>query len=134
MNSDRSLIPVDPGILELIHGSREKSGTLQPFAREVMLVKCHVAGVNGATIKTIEADLQPGSTLVLRREPENVHDVLAIIVLDASGRKLGYIPKLKNEAPARLMDVGKLLFARLISKEWKSDWICIEVEVYLRDL
>ena len=134
MNPDGSIVAIDPGILQLIHGPLGQAGSLQPFAREIMLVECHIAGTNYIAIKDIEADLRPEEILVLKREPDNAHDALAILIFDSKGRKLGYVPKPKNEAPARLMDAGKLLFAKLVSKEWRSDWLCMEVRVYLRDL
>jgi hypothetical protein len=134
MSPNGAIIPIDPSILQLIHGSFGKDGSLQPFAREIMLIECHVAGTSYVPIKTIEPDLRPTDTLVLKREPDNEHDPLAIIIIDTKGRKLGYVPKVKNEALARLMDAGKLLFAKLVRKEWKSDWLHLEAKVYLRDL
>ena len=53
---------------------------------------------------------------------------------DDKGRKIGYVPRAKNEALARLMDAGKLLFGKLVAKEWKDNWLRIEVKIYLRDL
>lgn len=32
------------------------------------------------------------------------------------------------------MDAGKLLFGKLVAKEWKDNWLRIEVKIYLRDL
>lgn len=134
MSYGGTIIPIDPSILELIHGAFGKDGNLQPFAREIMLIDCHIAGTTHVPIKEIEPDLKSGDTLVLKRETDNKHDKLAIVIIDAKGRKLGYVPKVKNEALARLMDAGKLLFAKLVRKEWKSDWLFMEARVYLRDL
>lgn len=134
MSANGSIIPIDPSILHLIHGAFGKDGYLQPFTREIMLIECHIAGTTHVPIKEIEPDLKAGDTLVLKREPDNKHDPLAIIIIDTKGRKLGYVPKLKNEALARLMDAGKFLFAKLVRKEWKSDWLYMEAKVYLRDL
>jgi len=134
MSSSSSIIPIDPNLLQLIHGSFGKDGSLQPFAREIMLIDCHIAGTSYVPIKKIEPELKEGDALLLKREPENAHDPLAIIIIDTKGQKLGYVPKVKNEALARLMDAGKLLFAKLVRKEWKSDWLYLEAQVYLRDL
>lgn len=49
MNS--SLVPIDPSTLALIHSSFGKDGGLQPFAREIMLIECHVAGTSHVNIK-----------------------------------------------------------------------------------
>ena len=53
----------------------------------------------------------PGQRLALRRQPENRYDALAIEVLGPEGHKLGYVPRRRNEMPARLMDAGKRLSA-----------------------
>ncbi len=71
--------------------------------------------------------------LPLKREPANEHDPLAIMILDEKGNHLGYVPRAKNEALARLMDAGKLLFGRLESKEWQGNWLKAGVRIFLRD-
>ncbi len=128
-----SLVPIDPALLALMHGSFGKDGALLPFAREIMLVECPVAGTSHRDVKAAEPDLLPGVFLPLKREPENPHDSLAIMILNEAGHHLGYVPRAKNEAIARLMDAGKLLFARLESKSWQGDWLRVEVRVFLRD-
>ena len=50
--------------------------------------------------------LPPGTKLVLRREPENVHDRWAIAVETGDGIMLGHVTRFKNEAIARMMDHG----------------------------
>ncbi|MCU0772389.1 MAG: HIRAN domain-containing protein [Verrucomicrobia bacterium] len=127
------LTKIDPALLALMHGAFGKDGALQPFAREIMLIECHIAGTSHHDMKAAEPDLDPGALLVLRREPENPHDALAIMILDEAGRHLGYVPRAKNEALARLMDAGKLLFGKLESKAWQGDWLKVEARIYLRD-
>lgn len=130
---EQSLVSIDPALLALIHGAFGKDGRLQPFAREIMLIECHVAGTSHRDLKSVAPALQPGAFLVLRREPDNPHDALAILILDEAGHPLGYVPRAKNEAIARLMDAGKLLFGRLDAKEWLGDWLKLETRVFLRD-
>lgn len=130
---ENSLVPIDPALLALIHGSFGKDGSLMPFAREIMLVECQIAGTSHRDVKSIEPTLLPGALLVLRREPANPHDPLAIMIFNEAGTHLGYVPRAKNEALARLMDAGKLLFARLESKEWQGEWLRAEARVFLRD-
>jgi len=127
-------VKIDPGVLHLIHGSFNQSGALQPFAREILLIECHIAGTAYVDIEAIEAELEKGAILVLKRDPENEHDPLATRILDEKGRKLGWVPRGKNEAIARLMDAGKFLFAKLVDKEWHDNWLRIEARVYLREL
>jgi hypothetical protein len=97
------------------------------------LIECHIAGTSYREVKSIEPSLRRGGFLVLRREPLNPHDGLAIMIFDTAGHHLGYVPRAKNEALARLMDAGKLLFARTESKAWVDDWLKVEVRIYLRD-
>ena len=130
---DQSLAVIDPALLAIVQGATGKGGALVPFAREVLLVECQVAGTGLRELQTADAGLVPGAALVLKREPDNAHDALAIMVFDESGTHLGYVPRAKNEALARLMDAGKCLFARLESKCWQGDWLQAEMQIYLRD-
>lgn len=129
-----SLALIDPALLALIHGSFGKDGALMPFVREIMLVECHIAGTSHREVAEIDPLLAPGALLVLKREMSNPHDPLAIMIFTGEGRHLGYVPRAKNEALARLMDAGKLLFAKLEAKAWQGDWLKVEVRIYLRDL
>ena len=129
-----ALVKIDPALLAIMHGSFGNDGSLLPFAREIMLIECHIAGPSHRDLKDVEPLLLAGSFLPLQREPKNPHDPLAIMILDEAGHHLGYIPRAKNEALARLMDAGKLLFARLESKHWRDAWLNVEVRVFLRDL
>ncbi len=71
---------------------------------------------------------------MLKREPANPHDALAVMIFTAKGHHLGYVPRAKNEALARLMDAGKLLFGKVDTKRWVGDWLNVGLRVYLRDL
>ena len=117
----------------MVHGSFGKDGPLQPFAREIMLLECQIAGATHRDIKHVEPSLVPGCLLSLKREPTNEHDHLTVMIFNEAGAPLGYVPRAKNEVIARLMDAGKLLFARLGSKEWQGDWLRAEVQIFLRD-
>ena len=127
------LVPIDPAMLALIHGSFDKGGALKPFAREIMLLECRIAGTSYYNVKDIEQNLKQGSSLPLMREPNNSFDALAIKIMDEEGHLLGYVPRVKNEALARLMDAGKLLFGKIESKQWQGDWLQIEARIYMRD-
>jgi len=130
---ENNLAIIDPALLALMHGAFGKDGSLMPFAREIMLIECQIAGTSHRDVKSIEPDLRPGDLLPLKREPDNPHDPLAIMILEEAGHHLGYVPRAKNEALARLMDAGKLLFARLESKSWHGDWLEVEARIFLRD-
>lgn len=53
--------------------------------------------------------------------------------ISAGGHALGYVPRIANAPLARLMDAGKQLFARIEGKEWRGDWLRIDMSVHLRD-
>ena len=46
---------------------------------------------------------------------------------------LGYIPKQDNVIFSRLLDAGKLLYGRIVSKETKNKWIKIEIKIFLKE-
>jgi hypothetical protein len=95
--------------------------------------ECHVAGTSHRAVREIEPGLIVGGLLPLKREPENEHDALAIMILDEKGNHLGYVPRAKNEALARLMDAGKLLFGKVENKTWRGDWLEIQIRIFMRD-
>ena len=130
---EQPLAKIDPAILALMHGSFGKDGALKPFAREIMLIECLIAGMIPRDVQTVEPDLVPGALLPLKREPENPHDPLAIMVFSEAGHHLGYVPRAKSEVLARLLDAGKLLFAKLESKSWQGDFLKVAAHIYLRD-
>ena len=74
-----------------------------------------------------------GDKLKFKREPLNSHDSNAIAVYNESGIKLGYIPKKHNAKPARLMDDGRELFARLYSKRTYTHVLSMYIEIFIKD-
>ncbi len=106
-----------------------------PSSPEIFLLECHVAGtMHVEEIFRKTEQLGPGSALALLREPENPYDRKAILVLTPEGDKIGYIPRTENNILSRLMDAGKLLFARVEEKYDQEEWVDLEIRVYLRDL
>lgn len=101
--------------------------------REIRLAGMHVAGTAYYDAEAAADCLRPGQRLALRRQPENRYDALAIEVLGPEGHKLGYVPRRRNEMPARLMDAGKRLSARAESVARRGNWLHIQVSVYLED-
>ncbi len=133
--SDYALTSIEQHQLALLHAHLQASGGLTaPFAKEVFLIETHVAGTSHIPAKKIEHTLSNGDSLILRREPGNLHDEFAILILTEGGEKLGYVPRDRNEILARLMDAGKFLFSRLESKEWHGDWLKVSARVFLKDV
>ena len=86
----------------------------KPFSRRVFLLHTFVAGSNHVTgIRRLAKGLREHDGVLLIREPKNEHDDLAILVKNKAGKKLGYIPRMKNEVLARLMDAGKTFEAEV---------------------
>ena len=101
--------------------------------REILLARMHVAGTAYYDAEAAVGRLRPGQRLALRRQPGNRYDALAIEVLGPRGRKLGYVPRRRNEMPARLIDAGKRLSARAESIERRGNWLNIQMSLYLDD-
>ena len=57
--------------------------------------------------------LQPGTELILRREPDNQYDRWAIAVETKNHVKIGFVTRYKNETIARMMDYGHRFEARV---------------------
>ena len=106
-----------------------------PFQQDIFLQECHVAGtmhIDDILIKAKDVDV--GTALVLKREPKNEHDELAILVETVGGEKLGYVPRKHNPILARLMDAGKLLTAKVVHKELEDHWLNIRIAIDMKDL
>ena len=101
--------------------------------REILLARMHVAGTAYYDAEAAVGRLRPGQRLALRRQPGNRYDALAIEVLGPRGHKLGYVPRRRNEMPARLIDAGKRLSARAESIERRGNWLNIQMSLYLDD-
>ncbi len=92
--------------------AREPTPTKQ--GRSLVLLETYVAGTAYYEACRVCGDLRPGDALVLRREPDNAYDDLAIEVFTAAGPKLGYVPRADNEPFARLMDAGRSVTAEVV--------------------
>jgi hypothetical protein len=106
----------------------------KPFSRQIYLISASIAGtyyVDG--IEKLFDVIAIDSKLRFVREPDNVHDELAILVTDGKDNKLGYVPREKNSILARLMDAGKLIYGKVKNKQNDDGYINIEMEVYMDD-
>lgn len=125
---------IDPALLALIKNSFDHHGLPLPFVREIFLLECHVAGTSHLDLQALEPMIKLEDVFILRREPENPYDALAILILDQKGHKLGYVPRDRNEVLARLMDAGKLIFGRLDRKEKERNWLKLAIRIFMRDM
>lgn len=100
-------------------------------ARRFLIQQCPLAGFQYHEGEALWSQLSAGNRLELVREPANPFDANAIRI-DWNGRKLGYIPRIQNQASARLLDEGTRLEARISRLEkYGNPWARMEVEVWL---
>ncbi len=87
----------------------ERAAALEARQRARPLHRCDfiVAGA-GRSAERREAceGLQVGERVALDREPENRHDANAILILNAAGDELGYVPREDAAEMAPLLDAG----------------------------
>ena len=113
----RTLLAALSGVLGMAApGARAREPAPTPTMQgwSLVLRETYVAGTPYYEAGRVGGDLRPGDALVLRREPDNAYDDLAIEVFTAAGPKLGYVPRADNEPFARLMDAGKAVTAEVI--------------------
>lgn len=68
---------------------------------------------DGTARQALIADLWPGETVLLRREPDNPFDVNAIAATDEQGRTLGYLAASHAANLAPLFDAGLVPTAKI---------------------
>ena len=78
-------------------------------------------------------ELHPSDTLELVRDPANEADEHAVALIDAKGRKVGFLPRGDNETVSNLMDAGKQLFAQVANIDEKHHWAEVAITVFLQD-
>lgn len=123
------------GVISLFHDKGGSSIVPKPFERDIFLFDTHVAGTSHIEgIEELEPHLNIGDKLDFFREPDNPHDKQAIMIKNADGVKIGYVPRADNVIFSRLMDAGKLLFGRITAKEIQGSWLKINIKVFLHEL
>ncbi|MFV0389064.1 MAG: HIRAN domain-containing protein [Pyrinomonadaceae bacterium] len=129
-NLENSLIKTSKTLLTIWQATE----SIEPLRQRILLLKTVVAGTYFANAKDVIPENSKKPVAVkLKREPENKYDSLAILVLTEEGQKLGYVPKIKNEILARLLDAGKHIDADLVRYTHYADGIEIEIEIYFSE-
>ena len=122
------------GLMGLLHCNNGELTIPKPFERDIFLFDTYVAGTTHIVgIEELEPHLNIDDRLEFFREPDNQYDKQAIVIKTIDGVKIGYVPKQDNVIFARLMDAGKLVFAKITSKEKKGSWIKIDIKVFLHE-
>jgi hypothetical protein len=98
---------------------------------EIIVQVSLTAGLRYHEAKAVWDQMQIGDVLTLVREPDNPYDARAVRV-EWNGHKLGYIPRIENEAVARQMDRGNALQARVTRLTYyRNHRRKLELEVFL---
>lgn len=106
----------------------------KPFERDIYLFDTFVAGTSYIDgIEAIGLNLKEGDRLVFYREPNNPHDPQAIRIETLDKIKIGYVPRRDNVVFSRLMDAGKVLFAKIVKKETENTWLKITIQIFLHE-
>lgn len=113
-------------------GNKGLGEAIKPLVNEIHLFDSYVAGTSHLADHTPVDEIKDGDKLTLKRE-DNKFDDNAILVMDESGRKVGYVPEKDNVVFARLMDAGKILSAKVIGKEQKGSFSKVRIGIYLID-
>jgi hypothetical protein len=131
----QEIVKFNPDFVNILTAGFNSKGLDFPFITEIQLMECYIVGTTfREDMEEIESELQKDDLLVLKREPDNAYDKLAIAVYDKEERLIGYIPQRKNEIPARLMDAGKIVFGKIESKIWQDNWLKINICIFMRDM
>ena len=108
---------------------------IKPFQRDILLFDTHIAGTTHIEgMDELEKHINIGDRLEFYRQQDNSYDTNAIEIRNDTNVKLGYVPKADNIVFSRLMDAGKLLYGKVISKEILDNWVKIRIEIYLHEI
>jgi len=123
-----NIIPISPALIELLNKSGNQG--VVPFTQEIFLLDLTVAGTSHIpNIEELADKIVPGTTLVLKRDPDNEYDEMAI-ALYLGDQRVGWVPMSLNLIIARLMDAGKAFVCRVNESEWRhGHWFCIKAKL-----
>jgi HIRAN domain len=125
---NESILPVTPGLLALL--SNVETG-IRPFTQEIFLLEIVIAGTSYCKeMRAIDSLIVPEKVLTMKREPDNKFDQNAIAIY-CDDIRVGFVPAEMNLVCSRLMDAGKLFFCRIVSKDWKNNWLKINANIYM---
>lgn len=68
----------------------------------------HYLSCHGEKCQAV-TEIDRGDVLLLKREPENEHDKLAIQITTSDNKRVGYVPRYYRDAFLRLMEEGRTL-------------------------
>lgn len=131
--TESGIIPVNPELIKKADNSQGIGDLIKPLTREIHLFDSFIAGTSYLKDPGVLEKASVGDTLTLQRESGNMFDSNAIMILNESGEKYGYVPEKDNMIFARLMDAGKLLTAKIKNIQPKGTFTMISIGIYLVD-
>lgn len=108
------------------------SDVIKPLVNEIHLFDTYIAGTSFLEDTSVLETLNLNDKLTLKRE-DNKYDEKAILILNFTNNKLGYIPEKDNQIFSRLMDAGKLLIAKVNKIDKYNDFTKVSIGIYLVD-
>jgi hypothetical protein len=130
---DKQIKSVDPKMLEILKAIQMGEKLPKPYGKEVFILKTYIAGTQYYEAKKLKDNIKEGNYLIFKREADNPHDKRAITIMDLDKKKLGYVPRAKNEIISNLMDAGKTIYGVIDKKEFSGDYLNLDIKVFLRD-
>ena len=113
-------MPVDAAQIEekkkSLQAEKGLADMIRSLQRQIHLFDTYIAGTSYLKDKSVLEDVFIGSNLILQRE-DNKYDDKAILILNEKKQKQGYVPEQDIVVFSRLMDAGKLLTAKVLSRE-----------------
>lgn len=102
---------------------------INPMIKEIFLFDTRISKITSD--ENILNNIKIGDTLNLIRE-KNKFDLNDVAIYNTSKEKLGYIPEEDNVIFSRLMDAGKLLYAKIESID-VAYYYRVKIKIFLKD-
>ena len=128
-NQNKDIIKLNSGLLAALSSN---TISIEVMPQEILALECIVAGTSFRNLSKVESQLKSEVKIEVKREQGNQYDEFAV-ALFYENNKIGYLPKIKNETIARLLDAGKQFYAILVTREKEGDWLRLDIKVYLKD-
>ena len=107
---------------------------IRPFVRDIFVKEVQLDGtVSVDDVLVLAKDVRRGDWLALRRV-KDAPDAFVVAVLNAAGETIGFVSRLEREIVARLMDAGKKMKAKVVSKRLDGHWLDMRLGLYLEDV
>ena len=129
------LVKVNDNKIIAVKHNKDKKDLPKPFENEIFLLSTYLTWSDMNAHMNIMIDaIDDDDVLDMFRNPENENDPYNIYA-KRQGNIVGNIPRHDNKILARLMDAGKLLYAkpRSASKSYIDETAMIDVDIYMKE-